>query len=419
MPGAPALVCNRCGRRYPAGSGYPLECCPDGLLRGDYPDRLGLDPDAEGLWRFRPWLPVAAAGTEVVGSVTFAHEQLADTLGLNELWISFNGYWPERGGRCPTCSFKDLEVAPTLQRLVECDAPGVVVATAGNTGRAFAHLGGLTGYPVLVVVGEAHADRIWRPRVPQAPTTHVMALRDGDYGDAIEVAADIAHELGWQLEGGVRNVARRDGIGTLLLDAVLEMGGLPDHYVQAVGGGPGPIGVGDMAARLLVDGRYGTRFPRFHLVQNLEHQPVNRAWRARRSCLDASDFPDGPVETYADVLVNRSPAYEVHGGLFDLLSRSDGQTYAVHADAAREARALFESLVGIDIVEPAAVAVAGLQEAVRTREIDAGDSVLLAITGGGMNRLAEDVAIHPPTDVMLTDKSDAMSLARRAVERSA
>ncbi len=390
------LVCNFCQSRYPAGTGYHLECCPEGLIVAEYPRQLVLDEQASGLWRFRSWLPVESKGTVEAGSTCLPAPELGAAVGLDDLWISFNGYWPERNGACPTGSFKDLEVAPTLQRLLECGAPGVMVATAGNTGRSFAHFGGIAGYPVVIVVAEQHLPKIWRPGVPQADSTVIVALRDADYGDATHVVGETAARIGWQREGGVRNVARRDGIGTLLLDAVGAMGAMPDHYVQAVGGGPGPVGVGEMARRLISDGRFGTAMPRFHVVQNVEHQPVVRAWRDRRSQLEPSDFPAGPVQTYADVLVNRAPAYGMRGGLRDLLLETNGQAYAVTGDAAAAAATLAGEILGIDIMEPAAVALAGLRDAVAAGEIDRADKVLLAITGGGIARLAEDVELHQP-----------------------
>lgn len=398
-PGEYELVCNICQARYPALSDYRLDCCPGGLLKAVYPQHFSVDDSARGMWRFRSWLPVVAQGTTDAGSICFQAPELGSAVGLEDLWLSFSGYWPERGGACPTGSFKDLEVAPTLQRLLECGAPGVVVATAGNTGRSFAHFGGVIGYPVVVVVAEQHLPRIWRPGSHQAASTVVVALRDADYGDATEWAGQLADRIGWQVEGGVRNVARRDGIGTLLLDAVVEMGKLPDHYVQAVGGGPGPIGVGDMAGRLIADGHFGSEMPRFHLVQNAEHQPVVSAWRARHNKLQPSDFPQEPVETFADVLVNRRPAYDMRGGLYDLLTESNGQTYAVSGSDAADAAALAERIMGIDVMEPAAVALAGLKQAVIAGEIGRRDSVLLAVTGGGVARMGRDLMLYQPDKV--------------------
>lgn len=408
------LRCNVCGATYDRSSGYVLECCPEGLLVGEYPEAFSVDDRRAGLWRFHSWLPVEEPGPHPVGSVTLPQPDLGAAIGLDDLWISLNAFAPALGADCPTCTFKDLEAGPTFQRLIECGAEGVVVATAGNTGRAFAHLGGLLEYPVLVIAAEQHVPRLWRPGAPHPPSTCIVGIRDGDYGDAGDVAAAVAPELGWAREGGVKNVARRDGIGTLVLDAVNEMGGLPDHYVQAVGGGPGPIGVAGMADRLVRAGGYG-EFPRFHLVQNVEHQPVNRAWTAGRSQLAPEDFPSGAVDTFADVLVNRRPAYGLVGGLYDLLRRSDGTTRAVTGDRARAAAALFEETVGLDLLEPAAVALAGLADAVAAGDIDRGDRVLLAVTGAGERLQATSCERYEPDRVTIVDKDEAVDVVLREV----
>ncbi len=94
--------------------------------------------------------------------VTYKSRGLAEELGLENLYISFNGYWPERGAKMPTCSFKDLEAAPTMQRLQERgDQPTLVVASAGNTARAFAHVASLTGQPLVLFVPEKALARMW------------------------------------------------------------------------------------------------------------------------------------------------------------------------------------------------------------------------------------------------------------------
>ncbi len=409
------LVCNCCGRRYPAGGDYLLDCCAEGLLVAEYP-RLQVRDHLQGLWRFTDWLPVEAPGTGDIGGSTFRSEGLGALLGLDDLWVAFNGWWPERGAHCPTCSFKDLEVAPTLQRLVEADAAGVIVATAGNTGRAFADLGAGVEFPVVVVTAQAHVDRIWRSGFTTAPTTAVVGIAGGDYNDAIEVAAEAATLVGFELEGGVKNVARRDGIGTLLLDAVTTIGRMPDHYVQAVGGGPGPIGVWGVAERLAADGRFGGVQPRFHLAQNATHHPVHTAWQAGRATLEPGDVPASGAGAYADVLVNRNPAYALRGGLHDLLVATRGQTYAVASEAAARWRAMFTEVEGIDIMEAPAVALAGLAQAVATGEIGRQDGVLLSVTGGGVERLGQDAPIQGPSDVVLVSREEAVEVVAKVAD---
>jgi cysteate synthase len=58
-----------------------------------------------------------------------------------------------------------------------------------------------------------------------------------DYTDAINLAGRIVKLPGMVPEGGARNVARRDGMGTMMLDAAVTIGKMPDHYFQAVGSG--------------------------------------------------------------------------------------------------------------------------------------------------------------------------------------
>ena len=376
------------------------------MLVGQYPAAFRPDSNAAGLWRYLDWLPVDHAGAPVSG-VTWRSRGLAAELALNDLWITFNGWLPEKGANCPTCSFKDLEATVTLQRLRERGARGVVVASAGNTGRSFAHLGMDYDFPVVVIVAERHLDRLWRRRAAHGDNTIVVGVRDADYDDAIRIAALVAPAIGYQLEGGILNVARRDGIGTLLLDAVVTMGRMPDHYLQGVGGGAGPVGVWAMAERLAATGDWGPLVPRFHLAQNAVHAPVHSAWTAGRSFLTATDFPVVPAAAYADVLVNGSPAYAVCGGLHDALSATRGSTWAVTGSDAAAAAEQFEVLEGIDLMEPAALAVAALRQAVSRGAIGRDDTVLLGATGGGVGRLLADTPLMPPRVSAIVDQWNA------------
>ena len=98
---------------------YSLACPHDNsLLRADYLAKQIEPKSLPGIWRFLDWLPVQGIIAEAQGApVTYKSRGLAGELGLENLYISFNGYWPERGAKMPTCSFKDLEAAPTMQML--------------------------------------------------------------------------------------------------------------------------------------------------------------------------------------------------------------------------------------------------------------------------------------------------------------
>ena len=86
---------------------------------------------------------------------------------------------------------------------------------------------------------------------PISPFVKVVAVTgDADYSDAIRLGECAARLTGFFAEGGAKNVARRDGLGTVLLNVFEKLGGLPDYYFQAIGSGTGAISVHEMACRL-------------------------------------------------------------------------------------------------------------------------------------------------------------------------
>ena len=129
-------------------------------------------------------------------------------------------------------------------------------------------------------------------------------------------------------EGGAKNVARRDGMGTVMLDAAVTLGRIPDHYFQAVGSGTGAIAAWEGALRLIEDSRYGAWLPRLHLAQNKPFTPMVSAWQQGRRTIDPDlDMPDMSNAIHAvmsPVLTNRTPPYGIAGGLFDALQATDG-----------------------------------------------------------------------------------------------
>jgi len=372
---------------------YTLHYTEGALLSAQYSKEL-VRRNLPGVWNYADWLPTSTTSEYVAGTVTYKSEKLNEALGMSNLWITFHGYWPEKGGLCPTGTFKDMEAVPTLVRIADHGCKGIICASAGNTARAFSYYSGLSDTPLIVIVGASHADRLWLPKNHPQDSVKVVVIEDGDYSSATKVSKDLAKRLeGWQLEGGAHNIARRDGIGTLIIDAAFTIGELPKHYFQGIGGGPGPIGVHEMASRLIDSGMFEGPVPRQHVSQNTQHCPIHNAWQAGRSNLIDSDFPTKEVEVYSDLLLNKSPCYSPVGGVHDILKQSNGQTYVVEKEDAIAAKKLFEENEGIDILTPASVALASLQQALEVGEISPDDCTVLNISGGGTERLAADLEI--------------------------
>lgn len=392
------LKCLKCGREY--GQQYRLTCeNDDSLLRADYFEKRLEIRNQPGIGRFHSWLPIQEELTTDAGPITYKSEALARELGLSNLYIGFSGYWPEKGAFIKTCSFKELEAYPTMQLLKENGGKAIVLASAGNTGRAFAHVSALTGIDVYIVVPDSGISALWLPEEPTA-SIHLISMSPGnDYTDAINLAGKVAKLPGMVPEGGARNVARRDGMGTVMLDAAVTIGKMPDHYFQAVGSGTGGISAWEASLRLRADGRFGQKLPKLQLAQNLPFVPMYNAWKEKRREiipeLDMKDAKKQVEETYATVLTNRAPPYGVTGGLYDALVDTDGIIYAITREEALEAKALFESLEGIDILPPSAVAAASLLKAIEAGKVGRDETILLNIAGGGYERLKEDFTLFP------------------------
>ncbi len=392
-----SLRCVECGKVFEdSQEGFLLSCDEEhgpSLLQADYSVMdFNLDDDYDGVYRFREWLPIRRCFERSPHTVILQSEELSESLGLNNLHFAFNGYWPEKGGNMLTASFKELEAAAVLARIPEGEQRVMVVASAGNTGRAFLEYASYTNSCVMVVVPEFALPRIWGS-CPKSDCCKLVVLRDADYFDAIELSDMIAALPGFYAEGGAKNVARRDGMGTVILAAAAELERIPDHYFQAVGSGTGAIATWEMSWRLTADGRYGQRIPRLHLSQNTPFTIIADAWRNQQR-----ELPEVPVEeardkakaVYATVLSNRKPPYSLSGGLFDAMSDAHGIMYAVSEEEARAVGQRFQAAEGIDLDPAAEVALASLFKAVAAKTVNPDDCILVNLTGGGAKRLASE-----------------------------
>ena len=315
---------------------------------------------------------------------------LAGKLGLSNLFIAFNGYWPEEGALLETCTFKEFEAAIVLQNARENNIEGLIVASAQHCrpSRTSPRSPASRDHRAAHVPGRDVVSRV----LVVVPT---LAINDGDYSDAIDVAKRIAIATGFPFEGGVKNIAKRDGLGIVMLEAVSKIGRLPDHYVQAVGSGTGAIGGWEMAERFVKDGRFGSRLPKLHLGQNLPFAPMLHAWEKNSRTLFPGDLDPALIPLITTrVLSTRYPAYTVTGGVYDALTATGGRMYGVENDAVYAGMEAFLQAEGIDIVPASGVAVAVLKDAVRSGEVRKSETVLLNITGGGEKRLRKDKKTH-------------------------
>jgi len=371
----------------------PGETIPT-LIRTIYENRLlTVRNDLPGLYKFADWLPIVRILQGSAAPVTYRSEKLARELGLDNLWITFNGYWPEKGALMSTCSFKETEAYSVCARLQHDNSKILVVASAGNTARAFAKVCSDNHIPLLLCIPEDNLDAMWFERPLDECVKMVCTAKGSDYFDAIVLSVTVASLDGFIQEGGAKNVARRDGMGTTVLSAVTTIGQIPDYYFQAVGSGTGAIAAWEANIRLLADGRYGKNKMKLMVSQNIPFTPIYDAWKMHsRSMLqfDDQDARSKVEAISAKVLSNRKPPYSPSGGLFDALTDTEGDVLLAENEQAAKAAEIFKKTEGSDLHPAAAVATASLIEATLRGMIDKSAVIMLNITGGGEERFKSE-----------------------------
>jgi cysteate synthase len=383
------LECAATGRRF-NDEGWMLEdrqCGTPSLVRAIYEKKqIDIKSEDHGLYKFHDWLPIHRMLHGSAAPLTWKSEKLAARLGLANLWITFSGWNPARGAKMTTCSFKETEAYSVCARIPEGEQRILVVASAGNTARAFARVCSDNRIPLLLSVPADNLDALWFD-APLDDCVKLIATEKGsDYFDAIHLSNLVMRSRRFFAEGGAKNVARRDGMGTTMLSAVTTIGEIPDYYFQAVGSGTGAIAAWEANLRLIEDGRWGDKKCRLVVSQNAPFVPMYDAWRVgSRVMLDYDDHRarrDAEIID-AKVLSNRRPPYGLAGGLYDALKDTDGRVVVSTNAAARRAAALFEQTEGVDIHPAAAIATASLIKAVADGEIEPDKIVMLNVTGGG------------------------------------
>lgn len=364
------------------------------LIRAIYDKKqIDVKDNSWGLYKFADWLPIGRILKGSSAPVTYKSEGLGKELGLENLWITFSGYWPEKGTNMKTASFKETEAYSVCGRMTPEMNQVLVVASAGNTSRSFAKVCSENNIPLLVCVPEDNIDALWFDEPLNDCVKLICSKSGSDYFDAIHLSNVVAAIDGFVPEGGAKNVARRDGMATTMLSATTTIGQIPDYYFQAVGSGTGAIAAWEANLRLIEDGRFGSTKMKLMVSQNAPFKPIHDAWEAdSRAMLPLDDdlAREQVEEIVAKVLSNRKPPYPIAGGLYDAMKDAGGNVVLATNEQAAEAGKLFLELEGNDIHPAAAVATATLIEAVKNGTVKKDDLIMLNITGGGEEKFKNE-----------------------------
>lgn len=360
------------------------------LVRAIYEKKqIEFKDNSYGIYKFADWMPIQRMLEGSSAPVTYKSEALAKELGLENLYITFSGWWPEKGAQMPTCSFKETEAYSVCARLPKDNNRIMVVASAGNTARAFASVCSKNNIPVVIAIPQDNLNALWFQEPLNDCVKIICSPAGTDYFDAIALAAKLNGSARYMEEGGAKNVARRDGMATTVLSAAQVIGRIPDSYFQAVGSGTGTIAAYESNLRLLEDGRFGSHLMKLIPSQNIPFTPMYDAFKADSRALLPFDEDEARVkalEIDAKVLSNRKPPYGIVGGLYDVLKATDGDMLLATNQELAAACELFEKLEGCDIHPAAGVALHSLMTAVKEGLVKKDETIMLNITGGGEKR---------------------------------
>ena len=388
---------------------------PDGkpsLIRAVYEKKqLDTSYTNRGIYRFADWMPVNHFLQGSSAPVTYKSNGLGRLLGLNNLYITFSGYYPEIGACMNTCSFKETEAYSVCARMNPEEDRILVVPSAGNTGRAFAKVCSDNNIKLLLCVPYDNIDALWFTKPLNDCVKLICSAHGSDYFDSIHLGNVAVKDEKFLAEGGAKNIARRDGMSTTVLSAASFIGETPDYYFQAVGSGTGAIAAWEANLRLNEDGRFTPKTMKLMVSQNSPFIPMYNSWKAKSRALLPYDDDQARTDASiikAKVLSNRKPPYGIAGGLFDALSATDGEFFACTNEEADKAMAIFEEYEGIDIYHAAGIATASLFKAVENNMIDKDKIVMLNITGGGEKRMLNGHTVYhlKPSHVFPIDVKD-------------
>lgn len=388
------------------------QCSVPSLVRAVY-DKKQIDfkEESYGFYKFADWLPVNTILKNSSAPVTYRSEKLAGYLGLENLYITFSGYWPEKGAQMSTCSFKETEAYSVCARLPLDNRKILVLASAGNTARAFAQVCSDNNIPLVIAIPYENIGAMWFKKPLNDCVKIISTPAKTDYFDAIQLAAKVCKSDEFIEEGGAKNIARRDGMGTTVLSAVQKIGRIPDFYFQAIGSGTGTIAAWEANLRLIEDGRFGNNLMKLIPSQNVPFTPMYDAWQAGSKELLPCDQDKARIqalEIVAKVLSNRKPPYSLAGGLYDALKATDGDVEIATNAELQNACELFRELEGNDIHHAAGVAVSSLVKAVEKGTVKKDSLVMLNITGGGEQLFKkENKCVQMEPNLIISDTEEA------------
>lgn len=249
-----SLLCGRCGDRQPAGRAIDSRGCPD--CRETAPAnyevfytseaidarRLPTGSENAGLWRYDPFLPVAASAAVSLGegnTPLCRVDRLASELGLECLFVKDES-------RNPTWSYKDRFSTVTVSHAVKTGAGVVATASSGNAGASLAAYAAKAAIPCVVATFSQASGAL----LQQVHKYGAMILPLEDMDQRWPILQEASTRFGWFISSPFTSPVVGshpigiEGYKTIAYETYEQLGrSLPDWFVLPVAYGDALSGI--------------------------------------------------------------------------------------------------------------------------------------------------------------------------------
>ena len=402
------LRCVLCGRAWPPGALEYVcaDCGEAGTLDVlyDYKAlRAQLDRDElvagseDGMWRWRPLLPLApdtnVPPLPVGHTPLLPAPRLAAESGLRGLWLKDEG-------RNPTGSLKDRASAMVVAHAMETGRSVVSAASTGNAAAALAGIGAsVEGVETIIFVPAA---------APEAKIAQLLVygarvlLVEADYDVAFELCFRLSQEEGWYCRNTGVNPFTTEGKKTAACEIAAQLGWkVPDAVVVSVGDGSIISGLHKGFRELRTLG-WTEREPRLIGVQ--AEGSAALALAAQRG-IGAREMRPQPAQTLADSISSSLPRDRAKA--LRAVRETGGSWICVPDEAILAAIPRLARASGIFAEPAAAAALAGLDAAVAQNVLAEESQVVLLVTGNGLKdvrsarrAVADGIRVAPEPDAI-------------------
>jgi threonine synthase len=286
-----------------------------------------------------------------------------------------------------TNTLKDVAASMTASVLKENGITKYCVASTGNTATSYAKYLAKAGIRLTVFAPNT---------INQDTVNEILSygqgivVSEGDYAQAKKEATEFSRNNNTLMSIGNNDPIRIESKRTMVFEFLRQLGKMPDVYMQAVGGGTGPIAL-DKGVRELNKVNLNIKSPRIMLVQQDLCDPMVQAW------IKAKDkgFPSGYESDYPKIENPKTSVFILSAGIpamYPVVARitrnSDGDFIRVREDELLEYSQIIYKEKDILIGPAAAVCVAGFYQALKDEKIKDGETVVVNI-GESANRYIE------------------------------